>query len=329
MTGAAPIGVIGAGAFGTAMAVALAAAGRQVTLWGRDGVAMDEMAATRINTRHLPGVTLPEGLRLTGDIAEAARAPVLLMGIPTQALRGALEDHRAALAGRVLVLCCKGVERGSGLLPGEVVESVLPGSRQAILSGPSFAADIARGKPTALTLATQDGEGAALQALLSPPGLRLYLGSDPVGAQLGGALKNVVAIAAGIAIGAGFGDSARSALMTRGFAELVHYATARGARRETLFGLSGFGDLVLTCTSTQSRNLRHGLAIGSGAATDPAVTVEGVMTAHAVAEANPQTGAEDAVDLPVTRMVSSLLKQEVSLDEAARLLLSRPLRNED
>lgn len=321
--GAGRIGVLGAGAFGTALAVALAGAGRPVRLWGRDSVAMAEMAATRENPRHLPGLALPAGVEPVADLATAAQADILLLAVPTQALRGLVVAHRTALAGRWLVVCCKGVERGTGLLPAQVVAAEVAGARTAVLTGPSFAADIAAGKPTALTLATTDPGGEALQARLATPAIRPYLADDPLGAQLGGALKNVVAIAAGIVIGAGLGDSARAALMTRGFAEMGRLAQARGARRETLFGLSGFGDLVLTCTSAQSRNFRHGVAVGAGQPTDPAATVEGVATAHAVAE------TAGSLDLPVTRMVSAVLKQDLPLAQAVEALMARPLKRED
>lgn len=318
------IAVLGAGAFGTALAMTLAREGRDVVLWGRPGPEMAATIALGENRRYLPGLSFPEGLVATDDLDRVAGCDVFLLAVPTQSLRGLLAAEGARLTRGFLVACCKGVERGTGLLPLEVIQAVLPGARIAVLTGPSFAADIAAGKPTALTLATADAGGEVLQALLSTQTLRLYLNDDPVGAQLGGALKNVVAIGAGIAIGAGLGDSARAALMTRGFSEMVRFAMARGARRDTLFGLSGFGDLVLTCTSTQSRNLRHGIAVGAGQTVDPSVTVEGVMTAHAMAE----TGST-GTDLPVTQMVSALLKGELSREAAIDALLSRPLRRED
>jgi glycerol-3-phosphate dehydrogenase (NAD(P)+) len=317
------IGVLGAGAFGTALAVALAAGGRRVALWGRDRAVLDEMARARSNSRHLPGVVLPAGVVPEPDLAVAARAEIVLLAVPMPALRGLVAQAGAALEGRWTVACCKGVERHTGLFATEVIGDVLPGARAAVLTGPSFAADLAAGKPTALTLATRAGGGEGLQTALAAPAIRPYLSDDPLGAQLGGALKNVVAIAAGIVIGAGLGDSARAALMTRGFAEMGRLAEARGARRATLFGLSGFGDLVLTCTSTQSRNFRHGFAIGAGEVPDPSATVEGVATAHAVAE------TAGALDLPVTRMVSALLKQELPLAGAVETLMARPLRRED
>ncbi len=325
---ASPVAVLGAGAFGTALAMTLAARGGAegaARLWGRDAARMAEMRGLRENPVHLPGAGFPEGLRATADLAEALEgAEIVLLAVPTQALRGLVQAHREALTGRMLVVCCKGVERGSGLPPTEIVASEIPGARTAVLTGPSFAADLALGKPTALTLATRDPEGAALQAALSGATLRLYLSDDPIGAQLGGALKNVVALGAGMAIGGDFGESARSALMTRGFAEMVRYAARREARRETLFGLSGFGDLVLTCTSTQSRNYRYGLAFGAGRLSEEEkrATVEGVATAFAVSEAATEE------DLPVTRMVAALLKGEIALGEAVERLLTRPLRRE-
>lgn len=319
------IGVIGAGAFGTALAIAQARAGHRVTLWARDPAQAAAMTSTRQNAARLPGVDLPDEVAVTADFDMATQgAQVLLLAVPTQALRGLVQEHAALLKGRLLVACSKGVERGSGLLPTQVIESVLPDARTAVLTGPSFAADVAAGKPTALTLASQMPNAAALQEQLATPALRLYLSDDVPGAQLGGALKNVIAIAAGITIGAGLGESARAALMTRGFAEIVRLAETRGADPATLWGLSGFGDMVLTCTSEKSRNYRHGLALGSGQSPDEGQTVEGVMTAHAIVEAT--LHADDM--LPVSAMVSAFLRSQVSLKDAVSLLLSRPLRHE-
>jgi glycerol-3-phosphate dehydrogenase (NAD(P)+) len=319
------VGVLGAGAFGTAMAMTLAAGGARVALWGRDPARMAAMAAAGQNAAHLPGLPFPPGVTATDRLDLALQAPVILLAVPTQALRGLLQGLSAA-GDPMLVLCCKGIERGTGFLPGQIVQDVRPGARWSVLTGPSFAADLAAGKPTALTLATTDPGGEAVQAALSTPALRLYLSDDPVGAELGGALKNVVAIAAGIAMGAGLGDSARAALMTRGFAEMVRHAAASGAARDTLFGLSGFGDLVLTCTSAQSRNFRHGLAIGAGQPVAQGVTVEGVTTARALVEAVPGSGS--GADLPITRTVAALLEGALSVPEAMALLLARPLRRE-
>ncbi len=316
------IGVIGAGAFGTALAMSQAGRGASVVLWGRDVQAMAQMQAARENMTHLPGVPLPDAVLATSDLGALAGADVVLLSIPTQALRGFLSAHGAALKGATLVACCKGVERGTGLLPTQIIEDALPGAATAVLTGPSFAADIGRGKPTALTLATRLDSGAALQEQLSSPALRVYLSDDPLGAQLGGALKNVIALAAGMVIGADLGESARAALMTRGFAEIVRLATAQGAHPETLWGLAGFGDLILTCSSEKSRNFSHGIRVARGDADTSGKTVEGVMTAHAVSE----QGAD--MDLPVIHMVSALLKGEVSLGQAMDALLQRPLKSE-
>lgn len=316
------IGVIGAGAFGTALAVVYAAAGREVVLWARDPAAAARMATTRENAARLPGVTLPAGVTPTADFARAASSDIVLLAVPMQSLRGVIEAHAGLLRDRALVACCKGVELGTGLLPAAVIAAILPEAPVAVLTGPSFAEDIAAGKPTALTLAVSGARAEALQEALSTRSLRLYLTDDLTGAQLGGALKNAVAIAAGVAIGAGLGESARAALMTRGFAEMMRHAETRGARSETLHGLSGLGDLVLTCTSEKSRNYRLGLALGAGRPPPAGATVEGVATARALAAAVP------AGMIPLTAMVAALLDGRVTLAEAVELLLSRPLRRE-
>ncbi|MFN3280445.1 MAG: NAD(P)H-dependent glycerol-3-phosphate dehydrogenase, partial [Tabrizicola sp.] len=250
------IGVLGAGAFGTALAVALGRAGREVRLWARDPAQVDDMRRTRRNDRALPGVDLPDAVSVHAEIGETTGGEALLLAVPMQALGSLLSGHPEIGEAPPLVACCKGVDLTSLRGPVALIRDRRPGAVAAILTGPSFAADIARGLPTALTLAATD-RGAALQDLLSTPTLRLYRTDDIVGAELGGALKNVIAIAAGVVIGAGLGDSARAALMTRGYAEMLRLATALGARPETLAGLSGLGDLVLTCTSTQSRNFRY------------------------------------------------------------------------
>jgi glycerol-3-phosphate dehydrogenase (NAD(P)+) len=282
---------------------------------------MAQMAETR-EAERLIGARLPRRVIPTADVTKATQAPILLLAVPTQALRTMVSAHRPLLAGRMLVACCKGVERGTGQLPTEVLRSELPDAPVAVLTGPSFAAEIAVGRPTALTLASDHPDIEALQATLMTPVLRLYRTEDMTGAQLGGALKNVIAIAAGMAIGQGLGESARSALITRGFSEIVQFAESRGAQKHTLYGLSGFGDLVLTCTSLQSRNFRFGLAFGANKRAEGGQTVEGVMTAHAVAEAATES------NLPVTRAVSAVLKGESSLDEAIAALMSRPPRHE-
>ncbi|MTH63344.1 NAD(P)H-dependent glycerol-3-phosphate dehydrogenase [Paracoccus shanxieyensis] len=310
------VSVIGAGAFGTALAVALAAKS-PVTLWGRD------VAWPRENPR-LPGVALPDALRLT-DRLQDALAQTVLLALPAQVLGGFLADHAAALDGRNLISCAKGIDLQTLQGPSALIHAACPAATVGVLTGPSFAADIARGLPTALTLACADAAtGEALQARLSTGALRLYRTTDVTGAELGGALKNVIAIAAGAAIGAGYGDSARASVITRGFAEMTRLATALGARPETLTGLSGLGDLVLTCTSEGSRNFRFGLALGAGRDFTPGTTVEGAATARAVAALAPKLG----VELPISRLVAGLAEGRIAMEHALDILLNRPLKEE-
>ncbi len=313
------IGVVGAGAFGTALAVALAREGRAVTLWARDAAQVATMTATRRNEARLPGVTLPETVTITAELADLTGAEAVLVSLPMQALGGFLASH--PLTAPTLVACCKGVDLATLTGPAALIRAARPDVSAAILTGPSFAADIARGLPTALTLA---GGDEALQHLLSTATLRLYRTDDVTGAELGGALKNVIAIAAGVVIGAALGESARAALMTRGYAEMTRLALTLGARAETLAGLSGFGDLVLTCTSSQSRNFRFGVALGSGQPFDAGLTVEGVATAGAVAK----LATQKAVDMPITFMVAALVARKITLPQAIQALMSRPLKQE-
>ena len=312
------IAIAGAGAFGTALAVALGREGRAVTLWARD---LGEMAERRRNARYLPGVDLPETVTVTADREVFARAEVVLLAVPMQALGGFVEANAALFGDKWLVACCKGVDIATLQGPSAVIRARCADAEIAVLTGPSFAADIARGLPSALTLA---GADEALQARLSTPSLRLYRSADVVGAELGGALKNVMAIAAGVVMGAGLGDSARAALMTRGFTEMQRFALAKGARAETLAGLSGLGDLILTCTSAQSRNFRFGQAMGQGAAFDPTITVEGAATAVAVAK----IAQRDGIEMPITQMIAALMAQEITLRQAIQALMSRPLKEE-
>ena len=316
------IAVLGAGAFGTALAVSFAQVG-PVTLWARDTAQAEQMQTSRENTRRLSGVTLPTRLTITADLAEAFAADTILLAMPMQQMAGFLAEHHATLANKTLISCSKGIDIATGLGATGLIRTHCPDARAAVLTGPSFAADIARGLPTALTLACAD-PSAQLQATLSTPTLRLYRTTDTVGAELGGALKNVYAIAAGTVIGAGLGDSARAALMTRGFSEMQRVALALGARPETLAGLSGFGDLILTCTSTQSRNFRLGYALGAGEVFDPTITVEGVATAKAVSNLAQNNGFE----MPIAAMVPALTDQKISVSEAVQALLTRPLKEE-
>ena len=311
------LAVLGAGAFGTALAVALGQ-DRAVTLWGRDVAALQ---TTRQSPR-LPGITVPRAVAVTADLSAALSARTLLFAVPMQSLSGFAAGIDDALPGRALVACCKGIDLHTGQGPAGLLAARWPGAATAILTGPSFAADIARGLPTALTLACADAAvGKHLQTELSTRSLRLYRTTDVTGAELGGALKNVVAIACGVAMGAGLGDSARAAVLTRGFTEMVRLALARGARAETLAGLSGLGDLTLTCTSDLSRNYRFGLALGRGLPPEPGVTVEGAATARALAR-----GA--GADLPLCTTVAALIDGTLDVPGALHSLLSRPLKEE-
>uniref|UniRef100_UPI003B52DF49 NAD(P)H-dependent glycerol-3-phosphate dehydrogenase n=1 Tax=Roseovarius indicus TaxID=540747 RepID=UPI003B52DF49 len=319
------IRVMGAGAFGTALAVSLAKTG-PVTLWCRDAEHAREMRKTRENARRLPDVTLPEAISIaTGDLPPTD-VDATLLSVPTQKLRAFCEENQRLLgSGGPLVACCKGIELSTGRRPTQVIEDVLPGAICAILTGPSFADDIAKGLPTALTLACEgEATGAALQERLTTPNLRLYRSTDVIGAELGGALKNVIAIGCGAAMGAGLGESARAALLTRAFAEMKRAAVEMGAERETLSGLSGFGDLVLTCTSGQSRNYRFGVSLGQGKEFEPGVTVEGAATAEAVCNHAEKAG----LDLPVIRAITMLVTGQLRVDQAMDMLLSRPLKEE-
>lgn len=317
----APIGVVGAGAFGTALAVALAGAGRRVVLWGRDEAAMAAAARHRRIAR-LPDAELPEGVAPTADPAALAACNTLLVAVPMQRLSDALPP--LGLSPRHAVAACKGIDAASLRGPTAILAEAWPDATVAILSGPSFAADIARRLPTALTLGCADPDVAArLQAALSTPALRLYRSGDVAGVELGGALKNVVAIACGAAVGAGLGESARAALMTRGMAEMMRLAPALGARPETLMGLSGLGDLALTCASPASRNYALGHALGAGTA-PPEATVEGVATAGAAL----RLAGRHGIDLPVTRATAALVEGRIGVEDAMRQLLGRELTEE-
>lgn len=310
------IDIIGAGAFGTGLAITYARAGHAVTLWAREGAGA--MQEARENPRRLPGHRFPDGLRVTGDLADL-RGDLALLALPTQSLGPFLAQAR--LAASTLVSCAKGIDRATGLGPTGLIarhSAALP----AQLTGPSFAVDIAAGLPTALTLAcADDARGALLQDRLSTPVLRLYRSTDVIGAELGGALKNVVAIAAGAVIGAGFGDSARAALMARGLAEMTRLAVAEGAQEATLTGLSGLGDLILTCGSDKSRNFRYGVARARGETLAGDVTVEGVHTARAIA-------ARGQPDTPIAQAVAALAEGRADVAALADMLLNRPLKAE-
>ncbi len=318
------IAIVGAGAWGTALANSAARAGRTVTLWARDAAAVADMVATRVSPR-LPDVRLEERVAATGAIADLAHAHAILLAVPAQDLRGAAAGLARQIAkGVPVVACAKGIERGTHRFMTEVIADTLPNATPAILSGPSFASDVARGLPTAVTLACADETIArALAQALGSPTFRPYHTTDVRGVEIGGAAKNVLAIAAGIVQGRKLGASATAALVTRGFAELARFGRACGARGDTLTGLSGLGDLILTCSSPQSRNFSLGIALGQGRAADGKLA-EGAFTASVLAE----MAREKAVEMPVVQAIAAVLDGRLSVDQAIELLLTRPFRSE-
>jgi len=323
------IGIAGAGAWGTALANAAAAAGNDVVLWMRSAEQARSLAATRANERCLPGVTLHERIRPTAELADLASARAVLLVTPAQTTREMSTALASVLPVAVpLVLCAKGIERGSGAFLCDVVEEMRPGAPVAVLSGPSFAHDVARGLPTAVTLACRDAALAeAMANALSGPTLRVYHRGDVRGVEIGGAAKNVLAIACGAVAGKGLGESAKAALIARGFAELLRFASAYGAKPETLMGLSGLGDLVLTCSTSQSRNFAFGQRLGQGMSVADASggkLVEGAATASAlVALARAKN-----IDMPIAEAVEQVLSGAWTLDQAVDALMNRPIKSE-
>src|SRR5689334_20782657 len=324
------IAVVGSGAWGTALANAAARAGRTVTLVARSESTAAALSETRVNPR-LPGVRLDERIAVTARIGEAGAADAVLLAVPAQALRSAATRLAAALTRPTPVIACaKGIERGTQKFMTEVIAESAPAAVPAILSGPSFAADVARGLPTAVTLATADRTRAeALARALGSANFRPYHATDVRGVEIGGAAKNVLAIAAGIVAGRALGASASAALTTRGFAELVRFGRAYGARTETMMGLSGLGDLILTCSSPQSRNFSFGMNLGKGLAVKDihgkTGLAEGAFTAPVLLE----MAREKEVDMPIAAAIAAVLAGETSVYEAINSLLARPLRAED
>jgi glycerol-3-phosphate dehydrogenase (NAD(P)+) len=316
--------VIGAGAWGTALAGVAARAGREVTLFVRDAARAAEIARTRVNAK-LPEIQLDASIGVTSDLAVAARADIILIATPAQQLRAAVAALAPHLARATPVIAtAKGIERGSHKFMTEVIAETAPAAIVAILSGPSFAQDVARGLPTAVTLAAKDETLArALVQALGSSTFRPYHTTDIRGVEIGGAAKNVLAIAAGIVIGRKLGASAQAALTTRGFSELVRLGRACGARGETMAGLSGLGDLILTCASPQSRNLALGIALGRGEARPPGLA-EGEFTAPVLIE----LAASQNVDMPVSHAVAAILSGAVTIDKAIESLLTRPFKAE-
>lgn len=325
------VGIVGGGAWGTALAQTARLAGREVLLWALEADVVAEINSRHANTPFLPGVPLDPALRATVTLADVAACDAVLMVVPAQHVRtiaGQLTPYLSR--GKPVVMCAKGLEQSTGKLMGEVMAEALPAATQAVLSGPSFAADVARGLPAAVTIATaEESLGQQLAVALGYRNLRIYWSGDLIGVQLGGALKNVLAIAAGIVHGRGLGASAHAALVTRGFAELRRFGSALGAKPETLMGLSGLGDLLLTCGSPQSRNMSLGHALGEGKSLKSVLesrrsVAEGVYTAAAVT----RVAGRHGIEMPICEAVHAIVGDKVSIDAAIDALLSRPFKAE-
>jgi glycerol-3-phosphate dehydrogenase (NAD(P)+) len=318
------VAVIGAGAWGTALAAVAARAGREVVLAARSEVGAEAIAATRANPK-LPDARLDAAITVTADLAVTARADIILIATPAQNLRAAVTALAPHLAkATLLIACAKGIERGTHKFMTEVIAEAAPSAIPAILSGPSFAEDVARGLPTAVTLAANDEAlASALVQALGSATFRPYHTTDVRGVEIGGAAKNVLAIAAGIVVGRKLGASAQAALTTRGFSELTRLGRACGARNETMAGLSGLGDLILTCSSPQSRNLALGIALGRGERPSAGLA-EGEFTAPVLIELAATLG----VEMPVSAAVAAILRGDATIDAAIEALLTRPFRAE-
>jgi glycerol-3-phosphate dehydrogenase (NAD(P)+) len=324
----APLGILGAGAWGTALAQASARAGNRVMLWDRDPEVVSAIRAERRSPKAFPDLVLEQGIVGEAEIDTVLAQPLVLLVVPAQALREVCR-RGSAQSGGVVVVCAKGIERDSDRLLSEVVEEEWPGAEVACLSGPSFAAEVARGLPTALTLGVANAElGRALAERLSSPTLRVYWTDDRCGVEIGGAVKNVLAIAAGVVIGRGLGENARAALLTRGLAELAGFGHAMGARTETLMGLSGLGDLMLTALSATSRNTRFGMALGEGRQVDAALDRLGVVEGYWTAPVVDRLARRLAVSTPVVNAVTAILESRLTVEEAFASLMRRPLKAE-
>jgi glycerol-3-phosphate dehydrogenase (NAD(P)+) len=323
------IAVLGAGAWGSALAIATLRAGRAVTLWARDPALAATMARSRANPR-LPGIPLDDRIVIDGDLAAAARSDAILVAVPAQALRAVVAALGPVLRrGTPVVACAKGIERGTNKFMTDIVAEAAPAGLPAILSGPSFAAEVARGLPAAVTLAAREEKlAAALAGALGSATFRPYHTTDVRGAEIGGAAKNVLAIAAGIVSGRGLGASAAAALTTRGFAELFRFGQAFGARPETLVGLSGLGDLILTCSSAQSRNFSLGVAIGEGRKPSEALAASRLAEGFYTAPVLVDLAAEKKIEMPIASAVADVLAERIHVDAAIGSLLTRPFKAE-
>jgi glycerol-3-phosphate dehydrogenase (NAD(P)+) len=321
------LGIIGGGAWGTALAQVAASGGRETLLWALEPEVVNAVNARQENPVFLPGVPLSPAIRATCDLAELDACDLWLVVTPAQHMRSVLGHAKAA---RPLVLCSKGIEEKSGEFLHKVAAEACPGAPVAVLSGPTFAHEVAKGLPTAVTLAADDAALAErVRDRIAQPTFRIYVSKDVAGAEIGGAVKNVLAIACGVVEGKGLGQNARAALIGRGFAEMTRFGMAFGARRETLAGLSGLGDLVLTCSSTSSRNYALGKGIGEGRSAadllaDRKTVAEGAFTAPVLA----RLAREKGIDMPIVEAVDALIAGRASVDQVLGALLSRPPRSE-
>jgi glycerol-3-phosphate dehydrogenase (NAD(P)+) len=325
------IGVVGGGAWGTALALTAARAGRQVRMWARDPGTVSDIRSRRQNPAYLPGITFDEDLAATTSLAEVADADAILLVTPAQTTRAMLASLKET--GKVrgpVVLCAKGIEQSSGKLLSKVLADELPGVEPAVLSGPSFADDVARGLPTAVTVAAHSAKTAlSLCEALQSPCFRPYASIDVLGTQIGGALKNVLAIACGAVVGRKLGASAQAALIARGFAELSRLGAAMGAQSETLTGLSGLGDLVLTCSSSQSRNFSFGLRLGEGFMASELIAAGGKLAEGAhTARVAVGLAQKYEVEVPICETVAQMIDRDLTIDDALNTLMARPLKAE-
>ena len=325
------IGVLGAGAWGTALAVASVRAGRDTILWAREAEVVTAVNSEHVNKLFLPAVTLDPKLKATGDFADLADRDAILVVSPAQHLRAMVRSLKAHVPDGVpLVICSKGIEVATGKLLSQAIEEEAPNNPVAVLSGPTFAIEVARGLPCALTLAThEEAVGMALVEALGHAAFRPYFNSDIVGAQIGGAVKNVLAIATGMAAGLGVGENARAAVITRGLAEIIRFGKLYGARTETLMGLSGLGDLILTCSSTQSRNMSLGKAIGEGRTMEEILAERNSVAegAHTV-EIVHKIALEKGLEMPITSAVYYILKEGRDAKTVMDELMARPFTSE-
>ncbi len=325
------IGVIGAGAWGTALAQVFAKGGRKTTIWAREEEVVQSINTVHENATYLPGVPLNENLKATNSLEDIASNDILLIVTPAQYMRTILTELKPLItADKPVILCSKGIELESGLLLSHVAEEILPKTPIAVLTGPTFASEVARGLPCAVTVAAKSKKiGQEIREALGVKGFRPYITTDIIGAQLGGAIKNVIAIASGIITGKGLGESARAALVTRGVAEIARLAVAMGANKETLLGMCGIGDLMLTCSSMQSRNFSLGVALGEGKTLEDILAsrnsvTEGVHTTQATLA----LAKRNAVDMPITEAIHTVLSEGVPIEVAIEDMLNRPFKYE-